>query len=120
MALALRPLLRDSSMKSRCGSQTLEVASLPGAGSVDTLLAGFEVSLIGRFWVSPEEEEARDVSRPRQAPRSGGALRRLRSGVGLRKMLSVGERQRLAFARVLLKNPGYVLDEMKRCCTRNS
>src|SRR5215831_12937602 len=42
MALALRPLLNDSSMKSRYGSQTLAVASLPLSGSVDTSLAGFE------------------------------------------------------------------------------
>src|SRR5215475_11107533 len=42
MALALRPLLNDSSMKSRCGSQTLAVAFRPLVGSVDTSLAGFE------------------------------------------------------------------------------
>src|SRR5215472_9225869 len=42
MALALRPLLSDSSMKSRCGSQVLAVAFGPGAGSGDTSLAGFD------------------------------------------------------------------------------
>src|SRR5215471_17635190 len=42
MALALRPLLNDSSMKSRYRSQTLPVVSLPLARSVDTSLAGFE------------------------------------------------------------------------------
>src|SRR5215470_16058665 len=47
MALALRPLLSDSSMKSRYGSQTLAVALWPGTGSVDTSLAGFESSGAG-------------------------------------------------------------------------
>ena len=30
---------------------------------LDSLLAGFQVSLIGRFWVSPEAQEARGLGR---------------------------------------------------------
>src|SRR5216684_5319737 len=42
MALALRPLRSDSSMKSRWGSQALAVGLRPGVESGDALLAGFE------------------------------------------------------------------------------
>jgi hypothetical protein len=42
MALALRPLLSDSSMKSRWGSQTLAVALWLAVESGDTSLAGFD------------------------------------------------------------------------------
>ena len=41
MALALRPLLSESSMKSRCASQALAEGLRPGVESGDVSLAGF-------------------------------------------------------------------------------
>src|SRR6185312_11317620 len=106
MALALRPLLSDSSMKSRWGSQALAVTLRPGAASVGTPLAGFGGGDAGSFAdVRTLADDAAVVDAADSTPKSGDTLAGFASGgclpqpPGDRTAMPAAFRQALAVSR---------------------